>query len=174
MNMNNYTIKAQEIIQAAQQVAFNNGNPNIETNHLLKALLSDKDSPVEYLLKKNNVNVAFVESKMDESLNRLPKSSGEPAQAIGRDLNNALLKANASLKGFGDEFVSNEHLLLGLLQVNDDTAKILKDAGLTEKGLIAAIKDLRKGDTIKSQTQSQQYNALEKYAKNLNEMGMQG
>lgn len=175
MNLNNYTIKAQETIQAAQQVAFNNGNPNIETNHLLKALLKDDDSAIEYLLKKNNVNVAFVETKIDETINRLPKNSGgEPAQNLSRDLNNALLKANASLKQFGDEFVSVEHLVIGLLSVNDDTAKTLKDAGLTEKGLIAAIKDLRKGTTVNSATQNQQYNALQKYANNLNERARSG
>ncbi|HEX3023618.1 MAG TPA: ATP-dependent chaperone ClpB [Chitinophagaceae bacterium] len=175
MNLNNYTIKAQETIQAAQQVAFNNGNPNIETNHLLKALLADEDSPVEYLLKKNNVNVAFIETKIDESIKRLPKAgAAEPAQNISRDLNNALLKANSSLKQFGDEFVSTEHLMLGLLQVNDDAGKLLKDAGLTEKGLVAAIKELRKGSTVNSQTQSQQYNSLQKYAKNLNEMAGNG
>ncbi len=174
MNLNNYTIKAQEAIQAAQQEAFNNNNPSIETNHLLKALLDDQDSPVEYLLKKNNVNVGYVEGKLAESIQRLPKASGEPAQVIGRDLNNALLRANASLKQFGDEFVSVEHLLLGLVHGNDDTAKLLKDAGLTEKGLVAAIKDLRKGATVNSQTASQQYNALQKYAKNLNELAGNG
>ncbi|MBC7587505.1 MAG: type VI secretion system ATPase TssH, partial [Chitinophagaceae bacterium] len=115
MNLNNYTIKAQETIQAAQQLAFSNGNPNIETNHLLKALLKDEDSPVEYLLKKNNVNIAFVESKLDETIKRLPKVSGvEPAQNMGRDLSNALLKANTAIKQFSDEFISVEHLLLGL------------------------------------------------------------
>jgi len=175
MNLNNYTIKAQETIQAAQQVAFNYGNPNIETNHLLKAMLADDDNSIEYLLKKNNVNVTFVEAKTDEAINRLPKTSGnEPAQNISRDANNALLKANASLKQFNDEFVSVEHLLIGLLNINDDTAKLLKDAGLTEKGLIAAIKDLRKGSTINSQTQSQQYNAIQKYARNLNELASNG
>lgn len=175
MNLNNYTIKAQEMIQAAQQEAFNNGNPAIETNHLLKALLDDQDSPVEYLLKKNNVNPGWVQGKLAESIQRLPKASGgEPAQLIGRDLNNALLRANASLKQFGDEFVSVEHLLLGLVHGSDDTAKLLKDAGLTEKGLVAAIKDLRKGATVNSQTASQQYNALQKYAKNLNELAGNG
>jgi ATP-dependent Clp protease ATP-binding subunit ClpB len=175
MNLNNYTIKAQESIQAAQQQAFNSGNPVIETNHLLKALLADEDSPVEYLLKKNNVNTAFVETKIDDSIKRLPKNTGgEPAQNISRDLNNVLLKANNTLKQFGDEFVSVEHLLLGLLQNNDDTGKTLKDAGLTEKGLVAAIKDLRKGSTVNSQTQSQQYNALQKYARNLNESARNG
>lgn len=175
MNLNNYTIKAQETIQAAQQLAYNAGNPNIETNHLLQALLSDEDSAITYLLKKNNVNVAFVLNKVKESISRLPKVQGtEPAQALGREMNNALLKANASLKQFGDEFVSVEHLLLGILQVNDDTAKILKDAGLTEKGFIAAVKELRKGATVNSQTQSQQFNTLQKYAKNLNELARNG
>ena len=175
MNLNNYTIKAQETIQAAQQVAFNNSNPNIETNHLLKALLADKDSPVEFLLKRNNVNVAFTETKVDESIAKLPKiQSGEPAQNVGRDLNTVFLKANSVLKEFKDEFISTEHLLLALLQVNDDTAKTLKAAGLTEKGLITAIKDLRKGDTIQSQTQETQLNMLNKFAKNLNEMARQG
>jgi ATP-dependent Clp protease ATP-binding subunit ClpB len=175
MNLNNYTIKAQETIQAAQQVAYNNGNPNIETNHLLKALLADKDSTVEFLLKRNNVNTAFTESKVDESIEKLPKiQSGEPAQNISRELNNVLLKANNALKEFKDEFISPEHLLLALLQVNDDTAKTLKAAGLTEKGLITAIKDLRKGDTIQSQTQETQFNTLNKYAKNLNELARQG
>jgi len=175
MNLNNYTIKAQETIQAAQQVAFNNENPTIETDHLLKALLADEDSPVEYLLKKNNINLAFVETKVDESIRKLPKiSNGEPAQTVGRDMNNALLKANASIKQFGDEFVSTEHLILGLLQVNDDAGKLLKDSGLTEKGLVAAIKELRKGSTVNSQTQSQQYNSLQKYGKNLIEMARSG
>ena len=175
MNLNNYTIKAQETIQATQQVAFNNGNPNMETNHLLKALLADKDSPVEFLLKRNNVNTNFLETKVDESIAKLPKiQNGEPAQSIGRDLNNVLLKANSVIKEFKDEFISTEHLLLALLQINDDTAKTLKAAGLTEKGLIIAIKDLRKGDTIQSQTQETQLNMLNKFAKNLNELARQG
>ncbi|WP_298391405.1 ATP-dependent chaperone ClpB [Hydrotalea sp.] len=175
MNLNNYTIKAQETIQAAQQLAYNAGNPNIETNHLLKALLTDEDSSIAYLLKKNNINVAFVLNKTDESITKLPKVQGtEPAQSLGRELNNALLKANASLKQFGDEFVSVEHLLLGILQVNDEAAKILKDAGLTEKGFVAAVKELRKGATVNSQTQSQQFNTLQKYARNLNELAGNG
>lgn len=175
MNLNNYTIKSQEIIQKAQQVAFNNGNPNIETNHLLKALLDDEDSPVEFLLKKNNVNVSLVKTKAEEMINKLPKVSGtEPAQSVSRELNNALLKANATIKDFKDEFVSVEHLLIGLLSVNDDVARLLKDAGVTEKGLKAAINDLRKGSTVNSQTSSQQFNALQKYARNLNDMAREG
>jgi ATP-dependent Clp protease ATP-binding subunit ClpB len=171
MNPGNLTIKSQEIFQKAQQIAFNEKNPNIEVEHLLKALLTDEDSPVDFLLKKNNVNVNFVESKVDEGISKLPKmSAGEPAQVISRDMNNVLLRAAASLKTFGDEFVSVEHLLLAIVQGNDNAAKILKDAGLTEKGLIVAIKDLKKGSTVSSQTSETQFNALNKYAKNLNEL----
>src|SRR5580704_15822022 len=175
MNLNNFTIKAQEAIAKAQQLAFDGSNPAIDTEHLLKALLAEEDSLVEFLLKKNNVNVSFVESKLDEELQKLPKvSGGEPAQAISRDMNSAILHAGSDLKSFGDEFVSVEHLLLGLLQGKDNAAKLLKDAGLTEKGLIAAIKDLRKGSTVNSQTQETSFNALNKYAKNLNELARQG
>ena len=175
MNLNNFTIKAQEAVAQAQQEAFNNQNPNIETEHLLKALLSNDDSPIEFLLKKNNVNVAFVESKVDDSIKRLPKvKSGEPAQAVSRDMNSVVLRATAALKTFGDEFVSVEYLMLAILQGNDNSAKILKDAGLTDKGLIAAIKDLRKGSTISSKTEETQFNALNKYGKNLNEMARNG
>ena len=175
MNLNNYTIKAQESVQAAQQIAFNNGSVNIETAHLLKALLDDTDSSIEYLLKKNDVNIQYVENKLNESISRLPKMQGQqPAQNISRDLNNVLLYATNSLKPFGDEFVSVEHLLLALLHGSDETAKLLKDAGLTEKGLTAAIKDLRKGATVNSQTSSNQYNSLQKYARNLNDMARNG
>ncbi|MCO5235563.1 MAG: ATP-dependent chaperone ClpB [Chitinophagaceae bacterium] len=175
MNLNNFTIKAQEVMAKSQQLAFNSSNANIETEHLLKALLSDSDSPIEFLLKKNNVNVHFLETKLDESIGKLPRiQSGEPAQVISREANNVILRAGASLKTFGDEFVSVEHLLLAILQGNDNTAKLLKDAGLTEKGLIAAVKDLRKGATISSQTQETQFNILNKYARNLNEMARQG
>lgn len=175
MNLNNFTIKAQEAMAKSQQIAFNNQNANIETEHLLKSLLDDTDSPVEFLLKKNNVNVNFLESKLDESIGKLPKiQSGEPAQTISREANNAVLRAGAALKTFGDEFVSVEHLLLAILQGTDNTAKLLKDTGLTEKGLIAAVKDLRKGSTISSQTQETQFNVLNKYAKNLNELARQG
>ncbi|MES2649967.1 MAG: ATP-dependent chaperone ClpB [Bacteroidota bacterium] len=174
MNLNNFTIKAAEAIQQAQQIAFNNQSANIETDHILAALLQQEDSPVEYLLKKNAVNVANVETQLEQQMNKLPKSSGEAAQAVSRDANNAVLRAGSILKQFNDEFVTPEHLLLAIVQGNDNTAKMLKDAGVTEKGLIAAIKDLRKGDSVKSQTQESQFNTLNKYAKNLIEMGRNG
>ena len=175
MNLNQYTIKAQEAIQAAQQLAYNNQHANIETAHLLKSILGDKDSPTDFLLKKNNVQPSWVQQKLDALFEKLPKQqTGEPASALSRDLNAVLLKATASLKDFGDDFVTVEHLIVGILQVNDAVAKILKDAGLTEKGLRTAITELRQGETIQSATQETQFQALNKYAKNLNDMANKG
>lgn len=174
MNLSNFTIKAAEAIQQAQQLAFNHTNPNIETEHILKALLDQQDSPVEYLLKKNAVNIQQLESKLDQQIERLPKVSGEPAQQISRDANNVVLRAGAALKQFNDEFITPEHLLLAIVQGNDNTAKLLKDFGVTDKGLVAAINDLRKGSKVTSQTQETQFNALNKYAKNLNELARAG
>ena len=175
MNLNNFTIKAQQAVANAQQIAYNHQNPSIETEHLLEALLEEEDSPIEYLLKKNNVNINYVETKLTDAMEKLPKASGgEPAQALGRDLNGALLKTGTYLKEFGDEFVSNEHLLLALLEGKDSTAHVLRDAGLNKKDLVASIKDLRKGNTVSSQTQEAAFNALHKYAKNLNELARAG
>ena len=175
MNLNNFTIKASEVLQQAQQLAFNAQNPTIETEHLMKALLDQEDSPVEYLLKKNNVTIPVLENKLDELIQKLPRTSGaDPAQALGRDANNVVLRAGSVLKPFGDEFITPEHLVLALVQGNDATAKLLKNSGLTEKGLISAIKELRKGETVSSNTQETQFNALNKYSKNLNELARQG
>jgi ATP-dependent Clp protease ATP-binding subunit ClpB len=175
MNLSQYTIKAQEAIQAAQQLAYNNKNAAIETLHLLKTILADKDSSTEFLLKKNNLNPLLVNQKVDLLLPSLPKQlSGEPASNLSRDLNSVLLKANGALKTFGDEFVTVEHLLIAILQVNDMASKLLKDEGLTEKGLVAAIKELRKGETVQSATQETQFQSLSKYAKNLNELANKG
>ena len=175
MNLNNFTIKASESLQQAQQLAFNEHNPAIETEHLMKALLDQQDSPVDYLLKKNNVTINLVESKLNDLIGKLPKVSGaDPAQSLSREANNVVLRAGAVLKQFDDEFITPEHLVLAVLQGNDDTAKLLKNAGLTEKGLVSAIKELRKGTTVSSNTQETQFNALSKYAKNLNELARQG
>ena len=175
MNLSQYTIKAQEAIQSAQQLAYNNKDAAIETLHLLKAILLDKDSSTEFLLKKNNLNPLLIMQKVDAALPGLPKqASGEPATNLSRDLNSVLLKANGALKTFGDEFVTVEHLLIAILQLSDAAAKILKDAGLTEKGLVAAIKELRKGEKVQSATQETQFQSLSKYAKNLNELANKG
>ena len=175
MNLSQYTIKAQEAIHSAQQLAYNNKDAAIETLHLLKAILLDKDSSTEFLLKKNTLNPLLIMQKVDAALPGLPKqASGEPATNLSRDLNSVLLKANGALKTFGDEFVTVEHLLIAILQVSDAASKILKDGGLTEKGLVAAIKELRKGEKVQSATQETQFQSLSKYAKNLNELANKG
>jgi len=174
MNLGNFTIKAAEAFQQAQQIAFDAKSPAIETEHLLKALLEQQDSPIDYLLKKNNVTINLVDNKLEELISKLPKTTGDAAQQISREANNVVLRAGSALKQFNDEFVTPEHLLLAIVQGNDGVARLLKDAGLTEKGLIAAIKELRKGETISSQTQTTEFNALNKYAKNLNELARQG
>jgi ATP-dependent Clp protease ATP-binding subunit ClpB len=175
MNLSNFTVKAAEVIQQAQQIAFNHSNSNIETEHILKALLDQQDSPIEYLLKKNSVNIQQLDSRLDQLLDKLPKISGtEPAQNISRESNNAILRAGAVIKQFNDEFITPEHLLLSIIQGNDNTSKLLKDAGLTEKGLVSAIIELRKGTSVTSQTQETQFNALNKYAKNLIELAREG
>jgi ATP-dependent Clp protease ATP-binding subunit ClpB len=116
-----------------------------------------------------------VDSKLNDLIDKLPKVSGtDPAQSLSREANNVVLRAGAVLKSFDDEFITPEHLVLAILQGNDATAKLLKNAGLTEKGLISAIKELRKGSTVSSNTQETQFNALNKYAKNLNELARQG
>src|SRR5664279_1139611 len=175
MNLNNFTIKASEVLQQAQQLAFNAQNPAIETEHMMKALLDQEDSPVEYPLKKNNVTISVLETKLDELIKKLPRTTGgDPAQALSREANNIVLRAGSVLKQFGDEFITPEHLVLAVVQGNDATAKLLKNSGLTEKGLISAIRELRKGETVSSNTQETQFNALNKYAKNLNELARQG
>ena len=174
MNLNNFTIKAQEAIAQAQQLAFNYQNSQIETCHVLKAMLDNDENSIEFLLKKNDVNVSFVEQKINEAVTKLPKFSGEAGQNVSRELNAAVLKAGSYLKEFGDEFVSLEHLLLGILSNNDSTSNVLKDAGLSEKNLKAAIKESRKGSTVNSQTGEGNYNWLKKFARNLNEMAAQG
>ncbi|MBL7765196.1 MAG: ATP-dependent chaperone ClpB [Chitinophagaceae bacterium] len=174
MNLNNFTIKAQEAVAAAQQLAFNQKNQQIETAHLLKAMLDEENKSTDYLLKKNDVNVSFVEQKNQEILSKIPAFSGDAGQVISREVNQAILKAGSYLKDFGDEFISLEHLLLGLLGNNDAVSNLLKDAGLNEKNLKKSIKDTRKGETVQSQSGESNFQSLKKYAKNLNEMAAAG
>ena len=174
MNLGNYTVKAAEIIQQAQQLAFNAQAPSIEPAHILKALIEAPDTPIEYLLKKNNVTLTIVAKKLEELLATLPRVSGEAAQQISREANTLLLRTGSCLQLFKDDFVTPEHLLLASVQGDDVVGKLLKNAGLTEGDLITSIKELRKGEKVTSSTQSQQFNALSKYAKNLNDFARQG
>src|SRR5690625_2809791 len=173
MNMSNLTVRAQSLIQQSQQLAYNYKNPIIEPIHLLHAMLNDKEGVTDILIKKANGNINIIKQKMKEALDSLPKiQSGDPAQNISRDFNNVLLAANASLKKFGDEFVSPEHFLFALLGSSSNASRILKDGGLTEKVLESAILEIKKGTTIDSQTADLNVNSLSKYAKNLNKLAV--
>lgn len=174
MNLQQFTIKSQEVIQQAQQMAMQQDHQQIENEHILKSLLASDDEVVSYLLKKLNVNVQYVQKKLDEQIAALPKVAGKGGEFISRDANLTIAKSQTHLKEFGDEFVSVEHLLLGMLSGNDNVTKLLKSQGVAEKDLKAAIKELRKGSTVNTQSGENQINSLNKYAINLNERAKSG
>ena len=173
MNLNNFTIKSQEAVQKAQEIAMAKQHQAIETSHLLKGLLSEDENVTPFLLKKLEVNVPRLTQQVDAMLETLPRVSGG-SQYLSNDANQALVKASQLATEMGDEFVSVEHLLLGLLSGRDKVAQLMKDAGVSEKGLKAAIADLRKGSKVGSQSAEESYNALNKYAKNLNQLAQAG
>jgi ATP-dependent Clp protease ATP-binding subunit ClpB len=173
MNFNNFTIKSQEAIEKAMEIALANQNQAIENIHILKGLLSVDESLLPYLLKKLNVNTSVFIQTVDKIIESLPKTNGGNPY-LTNDVNQALLNANNYLKDFGDEFVSIEHLLLGILSAKDTAAKLLKDNGVNENDLKLAIKELRKGSTVNSQTAEDTYNALNRYARNLNQLAASG
>src|SRR6187431_1275018 len=174
MNLNNFTIKSQEAVQHAQQIAMGNGQQSIETGHLLKALIETDENIVSFLLKKLNANPQRIEQALDAMIAGYPKVSGGSGQYLSTAANQAITKAQSFLKEFGDEFVAIEHLLLALLHTGDNVASLLKDAGINEKDLKKAIKELRGDAKVTSQSAEAQYNALNKFAKDLNELAQSG
>jgi ATP-dependent Clp protease ATP-binding subunit ClpB len=173
MNFNNFTIKSQEAVQKATEIAAAKQHQAIETSHLLKGMLMVDENVVPYLLKKLNVNIEIFTKALDHILDSYPKVSGGD-QYLSSDANKALQKATALAQEFKDEFVSIEHLLLGILSVNNSTSRLLKDNGVSDKELKTAIRQLRKGSTVNSQTAEETYNSLNKYALNLNELARNG
>ncbi|MCD0489458.1 ATP-dependent chaperone ClpB [Pedobacter sp. MC2016-14] len=173
MNFNNFTIKAQEAIQQASEIAQGNQHQAIETAHLLKGLLTVDENVVSYVLKKLNVHLNTLNQNLDIQIAKFPKVSGSNVY-LSSGANSAIQKAQAYLKEFKDEFVSVEHLLLGLLAVNDQTSKLLKEQGVTEKDLKKAITELRGDNRVTDQNAEATFNALNKYARNLNEYAESG
>ena len=173
MNLNNFTIKAQEAVQKAQEIASASQHQAIETSHLLKGLLTVDENVTPYLFKKLDTNVTSISQQTDTMLQTLPKVSGGD-QYLSNDANKALVKASQTATAMGDDFVSVEHMLLGLVDGNDQVAKMLQGSGVSEKGLKAAIADLRKGSKVASQSAEETFNALNKYAKNLNQLAQAG
>ena len=173
MNFQNFTIKSQEVVQKAVQIAQSNQNQVLEPVHLLKAVMSDDDSVVKFVFQKLDVAATMIEHSLDEQLSRLPKvSGGEPY--LSSDSNKVFEKANAFATENGDQYVTVEAILVGLLSVNSPASKILKDAGATEDDLKMAINELRQGRKATGQSAEEQYNALKKYAINLCERAQQG
>ena len=173
MNLNNFTIKAQESVQKAAEIAQVNQHPSVDTVHLMKGILSEDENVTPYLLKKMEVNIPRLTQALDAQMQSLPKVSGG-SQYASNDLNNVFVKAQQTATEMGDDFVSVEHLLIGIVAGRDNTARILKDAGASEKMLRSAINDLRKGSKVNSQSAEDSFNALNKYAKNLNQLAQSG
>lgn len=173
MNINNFTIKSQEAIQLAQQIAQSLQHQQIENEHLFKAVLEVDENVLPFLMKKLNVNLTLVRQILESELNNFPKVSGGDlmfSKEAGKTLNEASIVA----KKMQDEFVSVEHLILAIFKSKSKIARILKDQGVTEDNLMLAIKELRKGGKVVSQSAEETYNALNKYARNLNELADSG
>lgn len=173
MNLNKFTIKSQEAIQRAQQLAQELGQQQIENEHLLKAIFEVDENVAPFILKKLNVNLPLFQQILNSSLQNFPKVSGGEIM-LSRIANSTLNDAEIISKKMNDEYVSIEHLLLAIFESKAKVAQILKDQGVTSKGLKAAIDELRKGERVTSASAEETYNSLNKYAKNLNELARSG
>jgi len=173
MNLNNFTIKSQEAIQQAQQLAQSFGHQQIENEHIFKAIFEVDENVLPFILKKLNVNINILEQALDKQIQSYSKVTGGDiifSREAGKTLNEAAIIA----KKMKDEFVSIEHLILAVFKSNSKIAQMLKDQGVTEKTLQAAIDEIRQGENVTSQSQEETYNALNKYAKNLNQLAKDG
>jgi len=173
MNFNNYTIKSQEALQQAQQLAQGFGHQQIENEHIFKALFNVDENVLPFLLKKLNVNITILQQILDKQLESFSKVSGGDIM-LSRDASKALNEATIIAKKMNDDFVSIEHLVLAIFKSKSKIAQILKDQGVTENALKTAIEELRQGDRVTSQSQEDTYNSLNKYAKNLNQLAQDG
>ena len=174
MTYDNFTAKAQEAIQKGQQIASELSHQQVETIHLLKGIMETDESLSQFLLEKSGVNVPQLKRKIEETFKDFPKITGTDQQYLTNDANKALSKAKGMLTAFGDSFISLELMLLAIVQGEDKGARILKDLGMTEANLKGAIQELRKGRKVSDQHTEDSYNALGKYAQNLNERAENG
>ncbi len=173
MNINKFTTKSQEAIQLSQQLAQGLGQQQIENEHIFKALLEVDENVTPFLLKKLNVNVSLFKQILESTIQSFPKVSGGDIM-LSRTANATLNEAEILAGKMNDEFVSVEHLVLAIFGSKSKIAQILKDQGVTEKGLKAAIDEMRKGERVTSASAEETYNALNKYAKNLNDLARSG
>lgn len=173
MNLNNFTIKSQEAIQQAQQLAQSFGHQQIENEHIFKAIFEVDENVLPFILKKLNVNISILEQALDKQIQSYSKVTGGDI-IFSREAGKTLNEASIIAKKMKDEFVSIEHLILAVFKSNSKIAQMLKDQGVTEKTLQAAIDEIRQGENVTSQSQEETYNALNKYAKNLNQLAKDG
>lgn len=173
MNFNNFTIKSQEVVQKAIDYTKQSGQQQIEPVHLLKAIISESETIMNFIFQKLGANLNGVKMGVDQTISTLPKVSGGDV-FLSRESNEALQKAIDFSKSMGDEYVSVESMLMGIFQARSKASQILKDNGVDEKGLKAAIQELRKGNTVKDQSAEESYQALSKYAINLNDRARNG
>ncbi len=173
MNLNNYTIKSQEAIQQAQQIAQGFGHQQIENEHIFKGVFEVDENVLPFILKKLNANISILQQALDKQLESFSKVSGTELM-LSREAGKSLNEAAIIAKKMKDDYVSIEHLILAVFKSNSKIAQMLKDQGVTEKGLKAAIEELRKGENVTSQSQEDTYNSLNKYAKNLNQLAKDG
>ena len=174
MTLEKFTIKAQEAVQQAVNIAQMNGQQAIEPVHILKGVLEKAKDISNFIFQKLGVNGQQIEMLVDQEIQHLPKVQGAGQPFLSNEANQVLVKATEQSQRMGDEFVSVEPLLLALLSVNSTAARIMKDAGCTEKEMLAAIQELRQGQQVKSQSADDNYKSLEKYAKNLVDLARQG
>ena len=173
MNFDKYTIKSQEMLQKAAEIAAANQQQAIEPGHLMKAILTSDENVISFLTKKLNVNRQHLDSKVDDTIKSYPKVSGQQPY-LSNDSAAALQRAERELKEFKDEFIAVEHIILGLFEGKDKIASLLKDAGFERKALIAGIKELRGGSKVTDQNAESKYRSLERYSINLNEQAKAG
>ena len=174
MTFDKFTIKAQEAVQAAVNIAQRNGQQTIEPVHLLSGIIEKAPDVTNYIFQKLGMNGNQIAMLLQQEMQHLPRVQGAGQPYLSGDTNQILLNAEDTAKKMGDEFVSVEPILLAILKSNSTAARILKDAGANEKDLTAAIQDLRQGQNVKSQSADENYQSLEKYAKNLVEQARSG
>ena len=174
MTLDNFTIKAQDAIIKAQQLAADNSQQTVDTSHVLKGLIETDASVINYLVNKSSADLNQIKADNEKLINLIPKVQGGDKQFLSNDANASIAKAKTAMKEFGDEFISLELILLGILQGSDKTSRLIKDAGITDAGLKSAIAELRKGSKIDSQSSDSTYNSLNKFALNLNERAESG
>lgn len=173
MNFNNFTIKSQEVVQKAIDFTKQSGQQQIEPVHLLKAIISESETIVNFIFQKLGANLNGVKMGVDQTIASLPRVSGGDVM-LSRESNEALQKSVDFSKSMGDEYVSVEAIMMGILKTGCKASQILKDNGITEDGLKAAISELRKGNTVKDQSAEESYQSLSKYAINLNDRARNG